>query len=106
MSSLVRAVSEWGTAQRADVTDVAELARLEVVESLAVRWARVVVSRSSTFPERVAASRELRALLAGRRVVNVAGHVRHVGGVGDDGAGLGGGVGGELEALYGAPVAG
>jgi len=98
MSGLVAAVHTWGSSQRAGVTDVAELARLEVVEILAARWARVVVATRSTLPERVAASRELRALL-GRRT-------SQDGRTDDDGSGVGIGVGDQLAALYGPPVAG
>jgi hypothetical protein len=81
------------------VTDSAELARLEVVEILAVRWARVVVSRSAPLPAIVSASRELRALLGNGSGKSLAGRG------GDDGSGLGNGVGSELDALYGPPVA-
>ena len=100
MTGLVRSVAEWSAAQRAGVTDVTELARLKVVEVLAVRWARVVVSTKSGPTERVAASRELRAILASgiRKAQDDRTGPDPVPGVGFS-------VGDELAALYGPLVA-
>jgi len=104
MARLTGTISAWGEAMRvAAAADAVELARVDVVVSLALRWGRVVVARSSSERDRVAASRELRALLGTRRPAGT-------GGVGDDGDLVGpepvGGVGDQLAALYGPPVAG
>lgn len=99
MGGLSGAVSGWASALRVSAAgDPVELARVAVLEALAVRWARVVVARSTPERERVVASRELRAVLgAGAREL-----VRRVP-AGDpvgDGAGPGGDpVGAVLDSL-------